>query len=230
MSVLVERHLEEIGIRMGRFLRGFDDRSVHLGAPEQFAREFRKLLAIPMLRRPDGAQPMSYADAVREARVSGVDPQAVGPLGVLLQGLGGPATQSSDARIELAAAIVGEDLTKLLREPALRVYVQATDRHRLLSLVRDLAAQGGHVVAIVDDQTAPACPRCNAPLQRGDEAAALVCPWCRKALETLDVLPMSAAVGGVLSFDFLQRIVGLDLVATYQESGDIRPIGTFKVE
>lgn len=230
MSVLVEQHLEEIGIRIGRLLRGFDDPSVHLGAPEQFAREFRKVLAMPALQRVDGVKPLSYADAVREAHVSGIDPQSDSPVAVLRRGLAGPATQSTDARIELSAETIDADLARLLREPVLRLYLQAMDRRSLLTAVGNLSVQGGFTVAVAERDETPECPRCGAPLQRADGQSPFVCARCQKSVETLDILPMSAAIVGIVSFDFLRALVGLDVVTTYQESGDIRPVDWFQSE
>jgi hypothetical protein len=54
MAELADAHLDTLALRMGRHLRGFDDPAVHVGTPERFVREFRKVLDLPALRVPAG--------------------------------------------------------------------------------------------------------------------------------------------------------------------------------
>ena len=57
------RLLDAVAVRMGGYLRGFDDPHIHVGSRVGFILEFRKIMDFPALSQPGQSKKISYAEA-----------------------------------------------------------------------------------------------------------------------------------------------------------------------
>jgi hypothetical protein len=119
-------------------------------------------------------------------------------------------------------------LAALLRLPAMVFYLQVTDTAlffaRLAKIAEleafPLAAGSGEPLA-----TAAYCPACGSRWSpRALSSGIQRCASCGKALEVVRSLPLVSGVGCMVSFELLRRMTDLDLVVSYQEEADIRPL------
>lgn len=231
MSEQLDRHLKSVARTMGGFLRGFDDPRMHTGSADLFAKEFRKVLNHPALRLPDGNKVVSYAAAAGSYRTP-ADAEAVAepanPISVLLRGLNESAPFSAHARGLLQPAPLREDLDALLRVPILLFYLQVTDTAALFARLAKIAEQEAFPLAVDSGEPLAAaghCPACGSRWSPGARGSGIQrCTSCRKALEVVRSLPLVSGVACRVSYELLRRMVALDLVVSYQEEGNIRPL------
>jgi len=228
---------------MGGFLRGFDDPRVHTGSADLFVREFRTVLDLPALHLPGGSRMISYAAAAATFQIP-LDAAAAAeirtPVAVLLQGLcesSGIAAAARQVESPTAvhhhrtpegAALLRGDLEALLRVPALLFYLQVSHAAAFFSRMAKLARQEGFPLAAGSAEPLPTagyCPACGSKWAPGALGSGIqTCASCGKALEVLRSLPLVPGVGCRISYELLRRIVAIDLVVSYQEEGDIRPL------
>src|ERR1022692_2165992 len=143
MTELLNRHLEQIALRMGGFLRGFDDPAVHVGTRGQFVRAFRRLLELPLIQDPTSGVSLSYVQALGVLRAPEPLTQAEGPLDVLMRGVGGPPNAVLQLAHPVTANTIQHDLNGLLREPELHFYFCVSDLESFLAHARQIADREG---------------------------------------------------------------------------------------
>ena len=143
MTELLNRHLEQVALRMGGFLRGFDDPAVHVGTRGQFVRAFRRLLELPLIQDPTSGVSLSYVQALGVLCAPEPLTQAEGPLDVLMRGLGVPRNAGLRLAHPVTANTIQHDLNRLLREPELRFYFCVSDLESFLAHVRQIADREG---------------------------------------------------------------------------------------
>ncbi len=220
-------HLEEVAVLMGGFLRGFEDSRVHLGTAARFAGEFGRLMRIPALHPSAGDKAVSYAEAAGSYRVpehAVFDARAADPVSVLIRGLtGSPALESAHPLGVLHPESLRADLGRLLRIPLLRFYLQVAKREAFCTLLKGIAQHGGFPVSGTLRGLPDACPACGHRLAF-DAGGAPQCPACSQTLETFLTLPMVPGVRALVSYEMLRQVLELNLVETYQEESEIRPL------
>lgn len=227
MNRPLSRHLENIAARMGAFLRGFDDARVHLGTPVTFAREFGTLMQIPALHSPAGEGFISCAEASEYCSIGSRENSsgsAMDPVFVLMDGICGsrmPGQMGSPG--VLRPETLRADLAALLRLPRLRFYLGVTDLQAFGSLVERIARREGFSLAGTLSPLTDSCPGCGNPLALDSDTVER-CPLCGRAVEMFVTLPLISGVRGLVSYEMLRRVLESNLVETYQEESDIRPL------
>jgi len=231
LSEQLDRHLKSVARTMGGFLRGFDDPRMHTGSADLFVKEFRKVLDHPALHLPDGNQVVSYAAAAGSYRTPADATTAAepdNPISVLLRGLNESAPFGAHARDLLQPAPLCADLAALLRVPILLFYLQVTDTAAFFARLAKIAEQETFPLVAGSGRplaTATCCPACGSRWSPGARSSGMQrCASCGEALEVIRSLPLISGVGCMVSYELLRRMVALDLVVSYQEEGNIRPL------
>ena len=154
------------------------------------------------------------------------------PVSVLLRG----SESSPAARRQRTArqhprtpAPLRADLAALLRVPALLIYLQVTDAAAFFARLAKLAGQEGFPAGRRQRRTPGHRRHIARPADPSWSPGALgsgiqSCASCGKALEVVRSLPLVPGVGCRVSYELLRRMVALDLVVSYQEEGNIRPL------
>jgi hypothetical protein len=225
MSELLDRHLEDVAIQMGGYLRGFNDSAIHLGTPAQFAREFRRVLDEPILHA-SGDKAISYAQASEYWHLRGIETEAVGPIATLVRGLRGKKVKNMIAIQEISAKPFYEDLQRLLRLPRLRIFLTAPKPRSLQCSVQEIAERMALSYTFGMREQTQTCPSCGNSLIVDSKNSPAVCPHCGIEFETFIEQPIVPSVFTVISYDMLHELLALDLVETYQEESAIRPTQT----
>jgi len=227
----LDRHLKAVAGTMGGFLRGFDNPRVHVGSADLFVKEFRKVLDHPALHLPDGNQVVSYAAAAGSYRVPADAAAAAkpdNPISALLRGLNESAPFTTHARHLLQPAPLRADLAALLRVPVLLFYLQVTDTAAFFARLAIIAEQEAFPLAAGSGESTARggyCPACGARCFPDALGSGIQrCASCGKALEVVRSLPLVSGAGCMVSYELLRRMVALDLVVSYQEEGNIRPL------
>ena len=232
MSDRADRHLDAVALGLGKFLRGFDNPSVHTGSPEHFTREARKLMTIAALQVPGQSRAITYA----EAAATGYGPPAPAParapdspLALLLLGLTVTGPRAHGARFELPLEPLRKEVAALLRVPVLLFYLQVSDRELFFRELEAIARRDAFPlwpVTAEDGGTPLPCPACGAPMPPDRAGISVRCPACRAGIERVRSLPMVPGAAATVSYEFLRRMVALPLVTQYQEEGTIQPLQT----
>jgi LSD1 subclass zinc finger protein len=226
MGNLVDRHWQDLAVRMGSFLRGFDVPTVHLGSVAQFAGEFRKILYIRAIRTPSNNREISYAEAVRSSRLPPVDAEAIDPadpISILLSGLRGPMAHAGGSRIQLSRPLLVRDLSRMLRFPIMRFYLQLSDRERFFCMLEEIAEEHDFSLVCGARCAEVNCPICRSPLE-ADDGGTVRCAACGQTFEFFTPLPMMPAVSATISYDMLRKAVALESVECYQEEGGMETL------
>jgi hypothetical protein len=223
----LDRHLNAISKRLGRLLRGFDDPSFHTGSPDLFAREFRKVFDHPALLPAGSVTALSYAETARRFRVT--QPSALGnpgtALSILAEGLAHAPVTVATTLPDLSAHALSQELSALLRWPALLFYVQVSDVSLFFGELEKLAGREKFTLRIAKEtgQNSPGfCPACGGALPPGAPSRILQCSACGRAIESIRALSMVSGVAATISYEMLFVLLASSQVVSYQEEGDIR--------
>jgi len=180
---------------------------------------------------PGQEQVVSYAEAADCCRTLFPAPDYAGPdnpLSALVRGLAESAHLAAHARCQFPLNPLREDLSALLRVPLLLFYLQVTDTAAFFAGLEKMASlESFPLVAGGSESRAAAasCPACGSRLAPHPHSAQILrCGTCRQALEIVRALPMVSGVQGIVSYEMLRRMVAMDLVVSYQEEGNIRPL------
>jgi hypothetical protein len=223
----LERHLDAIAVRVGGFLRGFNDPRIHVGSMPGFILEFRKIMDLPALGQPGQSQKISYTKAATACHVSISSTRAEGvsePVSALIHGLQEAPPMRGQTRYELPLRSLESDLTALLRVPMMSYYLAIADRKRFFTEVKRMAANGGFPLVALEEMPEHgrvACLNCGYQLLPASHVTTLQCAQCKRHFELVRSLPMISAVAALVSFEMLRRMVALDEINSYQEEGKI---------
>ncbi len=223
----LDQRLDAVASRMGGFLRGFRDPRVHLGSAARFNVEFRRIMSLRALNAPGAKHPISYSEAAESFRAPAAAAASSGPadpVTTMVQGLGQAADGHASLRRELPLGTLRQDLSALLRVPALFFYVSISDREAFFTRLAGIAASEGFPL-IAGEGSGARCRSCGSVLLAAQPGRPLKCSTCGQAHESVRALPMVSGVTALVSFELLRRIVALDLVESYQEEGKIVPLG-----
>jgi hypothetical protein len=226
MQPPLEKHLNDVAGRMGGFLRGFRDPRVHLGSTERFAAQFRILMECPLFHSSAASRTVSFAEAAGSFRVPASDPAAAEPAtpaSALIQGLREAESFAPENAGELIPARLLDDVSALLRVPALVFYLQFSDRALFFATLGDVASRNGFRLA-KSSGSQMICPTCGSPLIRGGSPPAARCNSCSRSVETVMPLPMVHGAVASVSYEMLRHAVAMNVVETYQEESEIRPM------
>jgi hypothetical protein len=230
LEELLSKHLDEVAMCMGRFLRGFDDPAIHLGTASSFVAEFRKIMGIQILRQPGERQMASYASATSMYRVCPIHPlgtESSDPVSTMIHGLTAPAPAAPDLRRKLPLETLHEDISALLHTPAMHFYLKLRDRGGFFSALEQISRTGGFPLVLQDISSKAdriLCPLCRAPLSAVRPGQILKCESCSQALESVRALPMVPAAVAAVSYEMLREMLDLQQVEGYQEEGKIVPL------
>lgn len=233
MKSMLDSNLDSLAIRMGGFLRGFNDPSVHLGSSARFAVEFRKILELPELHSTGIERAFSYSEAARRYRfahleATGNDPSD--PVSTMIRGLSCAPQPAAGIQGEHPLWRLREDLQRILRVPALLFYLQVADRAAFYIKLNEVARKGSFPLAAGWKGSGMSCPSCTGAIMPDKDQGAFRCIQCGLYCESIRPLPMVPGVVATVSYDMLREVVALDLVETYQEEGEIRPLVSGSLE
>jgi hypothetical protein len=226
MRELLDRHLDDVAIQMGGFLRGFENSSIHLGTKTQFAREFRRVLREPLLRTFDNAA-ISYSQAVESWHLPAIETEALDPLSTLMRGLRGQKIINDIITQEISVDSFYEELRRLLRQPRLRFFLTVSNPQLLQDSVEGIAKQMGLPFTFGTREEAKICPSCGNTLANPKNSP-IVCSRCGIEFESFIEQLMVPSVLAIVSYDMLREVLALDLVENYQEESAIRPTHTLE--
>lgn len=227
MSELLDRHLEDVAIQMGRYLRGFSDSIIHLGIAAQFAREFRRVMDDPVLHA-FGDKAVSYAQAAESWHLPAIETEAIDPLSTLVRGLRGQKIKNTITIQEMSVEPFYEDLRCMLRLPRLRIFLTAPNPRLLQRSVQEIAERMNLPYTFAAREQAQSCPSCGSGLILNSRNSPAVCPSCTIEFETFIEQRMVPSVFAVVSYDMLREVLALDLVEAYQEESAILPTQTLE--
>jgi hypothetical protein len=148
MGILLDIRLREAAMRAGRWLRGFDDPSLHTGSRESFYDQFRRVLELPAIHLAKRG-PISFAATIDLCRLNdrGPEPQP-DPVYELAALLDGPLVNDAGEREIVNIHVVTEDLNRMLATPAMRFYFRTDDVASFADAVRRIAGQVPHPVCL----------------------------------------------------------------------------------
>ena len=175
MEPSLEKHLNDLAGRMGSFLRGFEDPRVHLGSPARFAAQFRTVMDCPAFHAAGAHRLVSFSEAARSYRLSRLDTagdQPATPVSLMIRGLHEASSFSFGNAGELVPGSVRDDVSKLLRVPALTFYLQCSDREQFFATLDDIAARKGFRLA-KRSGSRMICPICGSTLARESKPPAV---------------------------------------------------------